>query len=142
MPRPARLFGQTYRARRRVRDERSTGPFPIIVGPSSQPAEGLFRIGLMQMAESGSVEQTLESMVRNKADMDIIVVDDASTDNTCEVVEQYMHVHQNIRLLRSETNTGPGAPATGRSRLSIANIACSMMPTTFLAKMTSIQCCR
>jgi len=54
------------------------------------------------------IGQTLESVVRNKADMDIIVVDDASTDNTCEVVEQYMQVHQNIRLLRSETNTGPG----------------------------------
>jgi glycosyltransferase involved in cell wall biosynthesis len=51
---------------------------------------------------------TLESVLANKADMDIVVVDDASSDNTCDIVEQYIHKHDNIRLMRSETNTGPG----------------------------------
>lgn len=54
------------------------------------------------------IGETLESVVRNNADMDIVVVDDASTDNTCDVVEQFMEKHANVRLLRSETNTGPG----------------------------------
>ncbi|MDM9618993.1 glycosyltransferase family A protein [Rhizobium sp. S96] len=54
------------------------------------------------------IGQTLDSVLRNKTDMDIVVVDDASADNTCEIVEQYAAQHANIRLMRSETNTGPG----------------------------------
>jgi glycosyltransferase involved in cell wall biosynthesis len=54
------------------------------------------------------IGQTLDSVLSNKADMDIVVVDDVSTDETCAIVEQYMTRHPNIRLLRSDTNTGPG----------------------------------
>jgi glycosyltransferase involved in cell wall biosynthesis len=54
------------------------------------------------------IGQTLESVLANQVEMDIIVVDDASSDNTCEIVEHYAKLHANIRLMRSETNTGPG----------------------------------
>ncbi len=54
------------------------------------------------------IGETLDSVLRNETEMDIVVVDDASTDNTCDIVEQYMARHANIRLMRSETNTGPG----------------------------------
>ncbi|MDM9629815.1 glycosyltransferase family 2 protein [Rhizobium sp. S152] len=54
------------------------------------------------------IGETLESVLRNETDMDIVVVDDASTDNTCEIVEQYAARHANIRLMRGEINTGPG----------------------------------
>lgn len=54
------------------------------------------------------IGETLDSVLRNETDMDIVVVDDASSDDTCAVVEEYVSRHPNIRLMRSETNTGPG----------------------------------
>jgi glycosyltransferase involved in cell wall biosynthesis len=54
------------------------------------------------------IGQTLDTVLANKIEMDIVVVDDASSDNTCEIVEAYMVRHAQIRLMRSETNTGPG----------------------------------
>lgn len=57
---------------------------------------------------SAFIGQTLESVLNNKADMEIIVVDDASTDNTCDIVEIYATTHKNITLIRSDINAGPG----------------------------------
>jgi len=54
------------------------------------------------------IGETLDSVLRNETDMDIVVVDDASTDNTCDIVEQYVARHANIRLMRNAMNTGPG----------------------------------
>jgi glycosyltransferase involved in cell wall biosynthesis len=54
------------------------------------------------------IAETLDTVLANRADMDIVVIDDASTDATCDIVETYMQRHGTIRLLRSETNTGPG----------------------------------
>lgn len=54
------------------------------------------------------IGETLDSVLRNETDMDIVVIDDASTDNTCDIVEQYMAQYANIRLMRNEMNTGPG----------------------------------
>ncbi|TQN60502.1 glycosyltransferase family 2 protein [Agrobacterium tumefaciens] len=54
------------------------------------------------------IGETLDSVLRNETDMDIVIIDDASTDNTCGIVEQYMAQYANIRLVRNEMNTGPG----------------------------------
>ncbi len=57
---------------------------------------------------SSLIGQTLDSVLANRADMEIVVIDDASTDNTCEIVEQYAARHESIRLMRSDANAGPG----------------------------------
>ncbi len=69
------------------------------------------------------IGETLESVLRNETDMDIVVVDDASTDQTCDIVEQYAARHANIRLMRSETNTGPGV-ARNRALASVDSEYC------------------
>ena len=38
--------------------------------------------------------------------LEIIVVDDASTDNSVEVIERFAREHASVRLIRSETNQG------------------------------------
>ena len=42
-------------------------------------------------------------------DYEVIVVDDCSTDNTCEVIEQYAQNHSNICLIRQPKNHRQGA---------------------------------
>jgi len=42
-------------------------------------------------------------------DWEIVVVDDASTDRTCDVVEELASRDARIRLLRHKSNQGPGA---------------------------------
>ena len=41
------------------------------------------------------------------SDIEIIVVDDCSTDGSAAVVEQYCERHSNIRLIRHDRNSGP-----------------------------------
>lgn len=41
-------------------------------------------------------------------DIEIIVIDDASTDNTYNNVKEYMKTHKNIVLLQNKTNKGVG----------------------------------
>ena len=42
-------------------------------------------------------------------DFEVIVVDDCSKDNTCELVEQYAHKHSNLQLLCQPQNHRQGA---------------------------------
>ena len=69
------------------------------------------------------IGNALDSVLKNESDMDIVVIDDASSDDTCSVVEQYMSRHSNIRLLRNEANTGPGV-ARNRALMSIDSEYC------------------
>lgn len=55
------------------------------------------------------------------ANWELLVIDDASTDSTVKIVEEYSVKHPNIRLLKNSTNQGTGAArnsgikaATGR----------------------------
>ncbi|MBK8477044.1 MAG: glycosyltransferase family 2 protein [Opitutaceae bacterium] len=40
-------------------------------------------------------------------DWELIVIDDASTDNSVEIVDEYVRRHRNIRLIRNQVNQGP-----------------------------------
>ena len=48
------------------------------------------------------VEQTLK-------DIEIICVDDASTDNSLEILKQYQSKYSNIKIIQNKINRGPGA---------------------------------
>lgn len=57
-----------------------------------------------------TVLRALESIVRQTAQpLEIIVVDDASTDNSCAVIEKYIQNLPIAKLLRSTRNLGPSA---------------------------------
>ena len=45
---------------------------------------------------------------------EIIIVDDASTDESLTVIEWYAANHPEIIVLRNERNLGPSRPSTGR----------------------------
>lgn len=47
------------------------------------------------------------ALAQNERNLEVIVVDDASTDGTCAVVEQYCRRDARVRLIRSEAQRGP-----------------------------------
>lgn len=65
------------------------------------------------------VGQAVESIAQQTlADLEIVIVDDASTDRTWEIIESYRRVPQVTRTLRHERNLG--APRTYRDGISVA----------------------
>ncbi|WP_405375174.1 glycosyltransferase family 2 protein [Pseudobutyrivibrio sp.] len=71
---------------------------------------------------TGTVCQTLDSIYATsltEQEFEVIVVDDCSTDKTCEWIEKYAKQHSNLKLLRQSQNHRQGA---ARNRgLEIAN---------------------
>lgn len=61
---------------------------------------------------SGTIVRTFESIVnivQSKASYEVIVVDDCSKDNTCDVIEQYIENHPQVKLFRQPQNHRQGA---------------------------------
>lgn len=53
------------------------------------------------------LSETLESILaQSYSPMEIIVVDDASTDNSIEVIQGFADEHSNIRVLKNDSNQG------------------------------------
>jgi succinoglycan biosynthesis protein ExoO len=73
--------------------------------PSSEP-----RVSVIVPVHNGAefIHIALNSaLAQTEQDLEVIVVDDASTDATCAVVEQYCQRDPRIRLIRSESQGGP-----------------------------------
>jgi glycosyltransferase involved in cell wall biosynthesis len=55
------------------------------------------------------ITQCLESILHQSLkEIEIIIVDDGSTDTSVHIAQEYAHTHKNVHLIRQE-NTGPGA---------------------------------
>lgn len=52
------------------------------------------------------ISKAIDSVLLQKVSLEVIVVDDFSSDKTCEVVESY--ADQRVRLIKSDSNGGPG----------------------------------
>ena len=59
------------------------------------------------------ISETVRS-VQNQTydDWEMIIVDDCSQDNTCEIIESFIEKDNRIRLIKQETNQGAGAART------------------------------
>ena len=56
------------------------------------------------------ISTCLESIIGQELDgIEIIIIDNASTDTSIDIVDQYMKKFPNIRLIRNKRNQGPGA---------------------------------
>lgn len=57
-----------------------------------------------------TIERALKSVLKQTyQDYEILVCDDASNDNTCDIVDTYTCYNPNIRLLKQSINSGAGA---------------------------------
>ncbi|MDR3179633.1 MAG: glycosyltransferase, partial [Holosporaceae bacterium] len=79
----------------------SATPFMSVVIPAYNAAGTIWRCIRSLDAALGQIEH------------EILVVDDASTDNTAAVVQKLTEVYKNVRLIQQENNQGPG-PARNR----------------------------
>ena len=72
------------------------------------------------------IEHTLEALEKQKfQDFDVIMVDDCSTDNTCEVINNYKErSSMQISYSRNETNSGPAFSRNLGITLSNAEYVC------------------
>ncbi len=63
------------------------------------------------------IAQTIRSVqAQTLTDFEMIIVDDCSSDDTCEIVEQFCSQDSRIRLLRQPENAGAGAARTRAMR--------------------------
>src|SRR5579884_1471038 len=64
------------------------------------------------------IAQAIESaLAQSLSPTEVIVVDDASTDNTVDVVRSLARENGSIKLIRQATNTGPGAARNAAIRV-------------------------
>ena len=75
-------------------------------------------------------------------DLEIIVVDDASTDRTAQVVAALAARDPRIRLERCERNMGPGMARNGGSRHRMAHGSRCWTPTTSITPIACDVCLR
>lgn len=67
-------------------------------------------VPIYNMGKNGFLVECLDSLVRQEAsDLEIVCVDDASTDNSVDIACQYAERHQNISVLRLFENSRQGA---------------------------------
>src|SRR5438270_13581833 len=59
--------------------------------------------------EGGTVGEVLKKVLEQKPIQEVIVVDDASADNTWEALQQISKSDSRVRIFRHEKNKGKGA---------------------------------
>ena len=70
-------------------------------------SNNLISIGVPIYNEEKFIRQALDTLLsQSYQDIEIIVCDNASTDRTPEIIQEYMKTHANIKYYREDTNKG------------------------------------
>ena len=65
------------------------------------------------------ISQTIASVINQTyTNWEMIIVDDCSTDRSCEIIEEFCKADHRVQLLRQESNAGAGAARTRAMRAS------------------------
>lgn len=94
-----------------------SSPFAAAVGagragqPSQRPeVPGRVTIGITCFNAADTIHRALESAAaQDWPDVEVVVVDDCSSDGSAAVVERFVHDLPHARLVRHAVNAGPGA---------------------------------
>ena len=58
------------------------------------------------------IGKTLDSLIQQEYDnWEVVIVDDSSTDKTCNIIKKYKDIDERIRLLKKSSSVRSGAPA-------------------------------
>ncbi len=88
-----------------------TGPFEPTPSPATAPAtkRAALSVVIPVYNERDTIEETLRRVRALDVDLEIVVVDDASTDGSRELLERLAGADPRIVLLKHERNRGKGA---------------------------------
>lgn len=91
-------------------DERPGGRFERIGFPRMSPVDSPEMVSVVMPAfnASGTIETAMRSILNQTwTNLELLVVDDCSTDDTVAVVERLAAKDDRVRLIRSQVNGGP-----------------------------------
>lgn len=55
------------------------------------------------------IEKCIQSLINQTySNLEIILVDDCSTDNTCKIIDKYVKKYKNIKCIKNDKNSGAG----------------------------------
>lgn len=91
---PIEFNGSTYEDLTAVRPRKAHGPKVTVIMPAYNAAEGI----------ATGIDSILSQTWKN---IELLVVDDCSSDNTREVVERYAEKDDRVKLLSTVGNSGP-----------------------------------
>jgi len=77
--------------------------------PSATEVEPCLAVVVPVYNEAATIANVLETVLRQPLVQEVIVVDDASKDNTWEKLQEVASKHPRIKLFRHEVNQGKGA---------------------------------
>jgi glycosyltransferase involved in cell wall biosynthesis len=90
-------------------DRADRPPYDRLQGRKGQPALGSEKVSIIIPAYNAGrmIGTAIESLLlQTWGNLEILVADDCSTDDTCEAVEEFARKDARVRLIRGETNSG------------------------------------
>ena len=99
-----------------------------------------FTIIVSAYNESRDIDSTCEALLQLSPQPEVLFVDDASTDNTADIIRRYL-VRPSMRLIRQRTNRGVGATRNVGTKAATSDIVVFLdadvrLPSDFLRRLS------
>lgn len=92
-----------------IREDKAVSIPPVEAGLRSRLSFSMLGWALNEEANVAAYINRAEELLRSMCDdFELILIDDGSSDRTCEIVEEHMRTRPWIRLIRNEKNRGAG----------------------------------